>query len=1470
MVFNNVYYNKRKGVCKAKMAKNEISYKIGLDIGTTSVGWACIDDDNNIIKKNGKLLWGSRLFDEAKSKKDRRAQRAGRRRLRRRKSRLNELNRIVKPEMDKVDPEFFNKMESSFLVAEDRPWSIQFFNSKKEHNELMYIKDEQGRAYQKNIYHFRAQCMEDKQVDFRLVYLCLHHIMKYRGNFLYEDSQVESANGSKDLLLQAFKDLNDSIIDFIGVRLGFDYLSEQIVDILLNQQLTTKDKNVKMSDLLINYQKEETGSVKVSAETKSMIDNIVKLIVGYKSDLTKIFLSKEEVPNKFSVSELDEKGDQIAQAIGEAYEIIETIAKINSAFTFNAILDGEEYISLAKIKAFNKHKEHLALLKALYKNKKYFTKAEYKAMFNKPEAEVVKTEDNDSEGGKKEKKICANYYNYIKVGKVDNEEFCKFVKATLSNKDIEEEELLQIKEKVLKLIEDKEFMPTQTTTENGAIPMQLHRKELKRIIESQGRYYPTLIENEERLLKLFSFRIPYYYGPLNSESKFSWIVKTKDAENQNANSLNEVVNYLNFNDENIVNKEATQEQFINRMLNTCEYLYGEKCMPKNSITCEMFDCLQELNGLKVNDEPLPVKTKQKYILEVLKSDTKIKYTPDGLKNFLLSQEGFCNNEIVISGTSTPDKFNSSLKTIKFFTSEIGVKLENLQANLYKFDELCKDMTIFKEGESRKARLNKYINILPSNESRVLNQILHHKFDKWSSLSKQLVLGVKNSKGLSILDYLWDYENVTESGKRTLPKLMNLISRDEYGFNKFISDWQQKYLKENGTNLNKLIEESYCSPPVKRATLQTIKIVNEIVKILKCEPKRICVEFSSDSQRDQIDSRYKQLENIYKSIKNEVDDYNRSVTDDKKIDLVELRQKLESCKSNKRLSDEKTFLYFIQLGKSLYSGKPLELSQLPTYEVDHIIPRSVIVDDSIDNKALVLKYENQEKKETCFVEYQDKKYSSHEYDKNSIEGYWSCLVKQKLMSAKKFAKLHTDFRVQGILNGFINRQLVETRQAIKLVIELLKQKYPDYPEVNDPDYVFHRVVAVNASLSSTYRQMYHIYKLRDVNDFHHAHDAYLAGAIGDYIYKKFNYLNYANYYAQKMDKTQNYFYYKNIKECNFGAIMGILRADSIDTNTGEVYWKKEWNEKIRNNIFNQKCFISKKCENDESGEFWGATINPKTEKADAKLVPVNKRREDITKYGGYTNQNMAFSVIVKIGNIDNGNMVYSYKLQPVYKIDIKRAQNQKREINEYVQNEILNKIDGDTKEVVAKLYTNQLLEVNGHPVYKVGDYYKNAKQLVLDEDCCRFLYCIKDGKINYRVYAKAGVSLEEQKEDIEQFVYQKADEVYNIIVKTFEEKYKYLIRADGTIKKLLAFSEKFTTLSLGQKIFIINNLFKFNGDGEINLSKLGYKELGSAYGRIQIKSKEFNFADKDIFVINKSVTGFYQTRQIVVNNKKKNI
>lgn len=70
------------------MVKQMGDYYLGLDIGTSSVGWAVTDTDYNILEYRRKAMWGIHLFDEGSTATERRLHRCARRRLSRRKQRI--------------------------------------------------------------------------------------------------------------------------------------------------------------------------------------------------------------------------------------------------------------------------------------------------------------------------------------------------------------------------------------------------------------------------------------------------------------------------------------------------------------------------------------------------------------------------------------------------------------------------------------------------------------------------------------------------------------------------------------------------------------------------------------------------------------------------------------------------------------------------------------------------------------------------------------------------------------------------------------------------------------------------------------------------------------------------------------------------------------------------------------------------------------------------------------------------------------------------------------------------------------------------------------------------------------------------------------------------------------------------------------------------------------------------------------
>ena len=77
-------------------------YYLGLDMGSSSVGWAVTNEKYEILRAHGKTLWGVRLFDSAQTAEERRGFRTAKRRLDRRNWRIELLQKIFAE-----DPAFF-------------------------------------------------------------------------------------------------------------------------------------------------------------------------------------------------------------------------------------------------------------------------------------------------------------------------------------------------------------------------------------------------------------------------------------------------------------------------------------------------------------------------------------------------------------------------------------------------------------------------------------------------------------------------------------------------------------------------------------------------------------------------------------------------------------------------------------------------------------------------------------------------------------------------------------------------------------------------------------------------------------------------------------------------------------------------------------------------------------------------------------------------------------------------------------------------------------------------------------------------------------------------------------------------------------------------------------------------------------------------------------------------------------------
>ncbi|MBA4154735.1 type II CRISPR RNA-guided endonuclease Cas9, partial [Flavobacterium sp.] len=120
------------------------------------------------------------------------------------------------------------------------------------------------------------------------------------------------------------------------------------------------------------------------------------------------------------------------------------------------------------------------------------------------------------------------------------------------------------------------------------------------------------------------------------------------------------------------------------------------------------------------------------------------------------------------------------------------------------------------------------------------------------------------------------------------------------------------------------------------------------------------------------------------------------------------------------------------GISLYTGKPIEPSKLfsKEYDIEHIIPKSRLFDDSFSNKTICERQLNIDKSNKTAYSFLQEKLTPQEFDQyekriKSLFGKISRTKQQKLLMAD-----------HEIPEGFIDRQLRETQYIAKKAKEIL--------------------------------------------------------------------------------------------------------------------------------------------------------------------------------------------------------------------------------------------------------------------------------------------------------------------------------------------------------------------------------------------------------------------------------------------------
>lgn len=467
------------------------------------------------------------------------------------------------------------------------------------------------------------------------------------------------------------------------------------------------------------------------------------------------------------------------------------------------------------------------------------------------------------------------------------------------------------------------------------------------------------------------------------------------------------------------------------LVSFCEFEKGHKAIPKSSPLFQEFRIWQNLNNVVVKNEA----TKEPFLLgEELKKE---------IAQELLFQENMSDSQLI--------SFCGLKKT------EYSVNFKKIEGNrtnttIYKAFEKILEVEGYEMDFSKMKALEIKNAVIPIFETLNINTaivafdptIQGNDFDKqayyqlWHLLysaedDDKLKETLKNKFGfkdnhlpfLLNINLQADYGSLSAKAiKKILPHLMDGHIYDKactlvgYNHSSSLTKEQnnERVLKDA---LELLKKNSLRNPVVEKILNQMINVINAIIKDPTMgKPDEIRVELARE-----LKNNNEQRSEMTKQI-------NRST-----VEHEQIRKLLHTEFGIHRVTRNDIIRYKLWKecdGISLYTGKPIEPSKLFTkeYDIEHIIPKSRLFDDSFSNKTICERQLNIDKSNKTAYSFLKEKLSPEEFEQfeKRVKGLFG-----KISRTKQSKLLMAD---NEIPEGFIDRQLRETQYIAKKAKEIL--------------------------------------------------------------------------------------------------------------------------------------------------------------------------------------------------------------------------------------------------------------------------------------------------------------------------------------------------------------------------------------------------------------------------------------------------
>ncbi|MDE5545470.1 MAG: type II CRISPR RNA-guided endonuclease Cas9, partial [Malacoplasma sp.] len=278
------------------------------------------------------------------------------------------------------------------------------------------------------------------------------------------------------------------------------------------------------------------------------------------------------------------------------------------------------------------------------------------------------------------------------------------------------------------------------------------------------------------------------------------------------------------------------------------------------------------------------------------------------------------------------------------------------------------------------------------------------------------------------------------------------------------------------------------------------------------------------------------------------------------------------------------LLFSQNKKDVYTGQILDPELVisdPNYtEIDHIIPYSISYDDSWNNKVLVHRTSNQEKKNRTPREYLGNKFFG--FKKMWEEMF---LTEGEFYNKNKFENLCMDVKSDDYRRraGFIGRNLADTRYACRIGKQALEAWISGSIIKNNLSDDEINIITVNGKYTQRYRseKFLNLKKNRDEDYSHHAIDATICAILGN----------------SKEDVGKLVFFKEVDKETgeikNTSKFLHLNFFNQREKSDSDIPWKN-----LADNVKNFNVKFSYKIHKKSNFGFWGDT-----------LISVKKERDE---------------------------------------------------------------------------------------------------------------------------------------------------------------------------------------------------------------------------------------------------------------------